>query len=663
MESESEIKEYNSDIETLFIQFMLSNHELYVRCSGILQDTFFDNTQNRDAVSMMMSHFKDYSTLPDVNQIRAVTGKSVELIPEVAAKEDRWFLKEIEYFCRYKSLRDAILMSPDLLDKGSYGEVESLVKSAVQIALVKDLGTDYYANPKERLEAIREGKGQLSTGWKDVDEKLYGGLNKGEITIFAGQCVTADTTVMAVKVLDLDEYFSQSGQHIGTEDKMICEKMKYLSQFYSVDRLMFYKEKDTELFEKLYHDMQPQEYKILDLHAKEDKWFVDSPDGLVPVLGLISKGSYNVYRTTFTDDTYVHSSGLHCFENTHGGWIAPINLVPGYALKTKEGQRIIKDVINTGIEDLVFDLVVDSENHRYYTNGVSSHNSGAGKSLFLQNLAVNWAMAGLSVVYLSLELSEKLCAMRIDAMHTGYETRDVMRNIDDVHMKIRASQQKSKGALRIKQLPNGCTSNDIRAFIKEYEIHSGRPVDAILVDYLDLMMPMSKKISAENLFVKDKYVTEELRNLAVELQIVTVSASQLNRGSYEEIEFDPSHIAGGISKVNTADNVIGIFTSAAMRDGGRYQIQFMKTRSSSGVGSKVDLSFDKKSLRIEDLDEEDEGAIAAASKGIYEQLKKKSVIREGEKLDTSTGEITKESSKSANAIEGAASLRAFLKKR
>ena len=62
--------------------------------------------------------------------------------------------------------------------------------------------------------------------------------------------------------------------------------------------------------------------------------------------------------------------------------------------------------------------------------------SGAGKSLFLQNLGVNWANAGLNVVYLSLELSEKLSCMRIDAMMTGYETRDVMRNIDDVHMKI-----------------------------------------------------------------------------------------------------------------------------------------------------------------------------------------------------------------------------------
>jgi KaiC/GvpD/RAD55 family RecA-like ATPase len=445
----SEITDYSKDIEDLFISFMMSKPDLFVRCKGILKSQYFDDKQNRDTVAFIEGYSTDFTDIPSLPQIKAVTKKTVSIMEVEAALHDTWFLREFERFCRHKALRDAILASPDLLDEGRYGEVESIIKSAVQIALVKDLGTDYYANPKERLEAI-----------------------------FAGQ-------------------------------------------------------------------------------------------------------------------------------------------------------------------------------------------SGAGKSLFLQNLAVNWAQAGLNVIYLSLELSEPLCSMRIDAMHTGFETREVMRNIDDVHIKVRASQQKTKGNLQVKQLPNGCTSNDIRAYVKEYEIYKKVKVDAILVDYLDLMMPMSTKISAENLFVKDKYVTEELRNLAVELQVVTVSASQLNRGSYEEIEFDPSHIAGGISKVNTADNVIGIFTSAAMKESGRYQIQFMKTRSSSGVGSKIDLSFNNRSLRIADLDEDDDSAIAATSNNIYEQLKKKSIVRSGEKSAPNETEATKmtQNSSKVDPLEGAAALRAFVKKR
>jgi len=152
-------------------------------------------------------------------------------------------------------------------------------------------------------------------------------------------------------------------------------------------------------------------------------------------------------------------------------------------------------------------------------------------------------------------------------------------------------------------------------------------VDFVMIDYLDLLMPVSAKVSPNDLFVKDKYVSEELRNLAVERNLLLVTASQLNRAAVEEIEFDHSHIAGGISKINTSDNVIGIFTSNAMRERGRYQIQFMKTRSSSGVGSKVDLKFNPDTLRIEDLEEGEEDANTVSTKGLVEQLKRSGAIK------------------------------------
>jgi len=121
---------------------------------------------------------------------------------------------------------------------------------------------------------------------------------------------------------------------------------------------------------------------------------------------------------------------------------------------------------------------------------------------------------------------------------------------------------------------------------------------------LDLVMPVSVKVSPTDQFVKDKYVAEELRNLAKELGLLMITASQLNRSAVEEIEFDHSHIAGGISKINTADYVFGIFTSRSMRERGKYQIQCMKSRSSTGVGQKIDLDYNIETMRISDSDSE-----------------------------------------------------------
>jgi replicative DNA helicase len=275
--------------------------------------------------------------------------------------------------------------------------------------------------------------------------------------------------------------------------------------------------------------------------------------------------------------------------------------------------------------------------------------SGAGKSLFLANLGVNFALAGLNVVYLTLELSEALVSMRIDSMITGINTRDIFRDLDDVEIKVKMVGKKS-GMLQVKYMPSGKTTNDIRAYLKEYEIKCGKRVDVLLVDYMDLIMPIGQKISAENLFVKDKFVSEELRNLAMERQCVFVTAAQLNRGAVEEVEFDHTHISGGLSKIQTADNVFGIFTSRAMRERGRYQIQLMKTRSSSGVGQKIDLAFDIETLRITDLPDDEHESSNGGNRGsasIIEGIKNRTAAREDPAEGVAVGRVraTVESSK------------------
>jgi hypothetical protein len=153
---------------------------------------------------------------------------------------------------------------------------------------------------------------------------------------------------------------------------------------------------------------------------------------------------------------------------------------------------------------------------------------------------------------------------------------------------------------------------------------------------------VSAKVSPNDLFVKDKYVSEELRNLSDELNILLVTASQLNRSAVEEIEFDHSHISGGISKINTADNVFGIFTSRAMRERGRYQIQAMKTRSSNGVGQKIDLAYDIETMRITDTGEEqgDEKITQSGASSILNQIKPRSMLSSPTSSDSDAPKVT-----------------------
>jgi hypothetical protein len=214
--------------------------------------------------------------------------------------------------------------------------------------------------------------------------------------------------------------------------------------------------------------------------------------------------------------------------------------------------------------------------------------------------------------------------MRMDSMITGIGTREILKDIDGVELRVKMAAKKA-GAVQIKYMPSGKNANDIRSYLKEYETKTHKKVDILLVDYLDLMMPISKKVNPGDLFIKDKFVSEELRNLATELGCVVVSAAQFNRVGTEEIEYEHSHIAGGISKIHTADNVFGIYSSRAMRERGKYQLQLMKTRSSSGVGQKIDLDFNVDTLKITDpeLEDDNQGSQAVVS-SVLDSIKRKS---------------------------------------
>jgi len=440
------LQEFNHEVQEIFLRLMVTNPELYTRTLNIYNPENFDK-KFRAAARLIREHADKYRALPSSLQIKATCGVSIDPVEDYQDADGQWFLDNFEAFTKRQELERAILESAKLLEKGEFGTVETLIKKAVQISLQKDMGTDYFADPRARLLALKSTNAQLSTGWVVLDDLLNGGFNRGELQLFTG-------------------------------------------------------------------------------------------------------------------------------------------------------------------------------------------GSGAGKSLFMQNLAVNYVTTGYNVIYITLELNEGLCAARIDSMMADVGSKELYQRLDDVVSRV-AEIGKTAGSFQLKYVPAQSTINDIRAYCKEWQIQSKKKIDVICLDYLDLLMPYGAKVSASDLFVKDKYVAEEARNLAKELNVIMITASQLNRSAVEETEFDHSHISGGISKIMTADNMFGIFTSRSMKERGKYQLQMMKTRSSDGVGKKCDLLYNNKTLRI--LSPASDKFGSGGSGSLIDQMVGK--IRNGE-VQGDSGEIT-----------------------
>jgi len=229
-----------------------------------------------------------------------------------------------------------------------------------------------------------------------------------------------------------------------------------------------------------------------------------------------------------------------------------------------------------------------------------SANSGGGKSIAMANIGLNFMKQGLNVLYISLELSKEMVSLRYDSMVTGISSAGWQYKISEIATKVE-SEIAGMGELFIKYMNAGSTSNDIRSYLKEFELTNGYVPDAIIVDYLDLM-GTNEFISADNVFEKDKAAAEQLRNIANDYNAFMITASQQNRGAVNQTDLNHSHIAGGISKINTTDVYVSIIMNDAMRAAGEIAFMFLKTRSSDGVGKTIYLKWNGSTLRITNPD-------------------------------------------------------------
>jgi KaiC/GvpD/RAD55 family RecA-like ATPase len=378
------------------------------------------------------------------------------------------------------------------------------------------------------------------------------------------------------------------------------DKLDYLLTLYSMEQIHRYCNFSNDKLDFLWNESQPKEVPIECLKDANDGvlYLVDSPDGYVPVEQWRNKGLKDVLRLKTRSNITIEASDDHLFQLVNGDWIFARDLRLDSTLLGSSGPETVISKESVG-KKIVYDIAVGHENHRYYTDNISSHNSG--KSLFLQNIALNWVETGKNVIYISLELAEDLISLRFDAMISKRGTKAVFKDIDETAFEI-ISAGRNAGKLIIKRMKEGTNCNDIRAYIKEYEIKTGVKPDAVVLDYIDLLHPNNKKIDVSNLFVKDKYTSEEFRGFLEEFQYLSATASQLNRGSVEveDGDFNQAHIAGGISKLNTADNAFAIHTNLAMKEDGIYRIIVLKGRTSDSVNQKVEFGYNNRTMRITD---------------------------------------------------------------
>jgi len=414
--------------QRIVLSALCNNRDLMSLCSSILKASYFDPSLKK-TVKFILEYFEKYKDVPKLQVVRAETGAVLEDIGHVSKTEMKFVADEIESFCRNRAMTEAILMGPELLQKGDFGKILSVLKDATTVGLQKDLGINYFEDPETRLKRSLIDEPKISTGIPELDDAIGGGIGRQELLLFAA-------------------------------------------------------------------------------------------------------------------------------------------------------------------------------------------NSGGGKSMTMLNVGKNLLAQGYNGIYVSLEMAESLVSKRLDSMITRIAQENLLKEMSKAAAVIENNANKM-GKFRIKRMPENRTNiNTIRSYLQQLEQSTGFVPDFIIVDYIDIM-GTTMNVSYENLFVKDKYVTEEVRSLGFDFNCMMISASQLNRTAIEADKLNHAHIQGGLSKIQTSDYVVAIKQDDLMRSTGEIILEILKSRNSRGVGKRMLLEWDPVSLTINST---------ASNKPSLELKKKSNVI-------------------------------------
>ena len=350
----------------------------------------------------------------------------------------------------------------------------------------------------------------------------------------------------------------------------------FSDQMYEVLDINFLELKYLQVFVKLIQNYR-EKFKI---HPSENIMKSVLRSELANELESVQQQLRNFYARIFNseigDSEYIKSTALDFCrkQKLKGAMLKSVKLLEN--LSFDEISQVINDALKAGADsNFGHDYIKDFEQRFEFKSrnpiktgwdeldaithqglgtgelGVVIAPTGAGKSMALVHLGAQALMNGKNVVYYTLELSETVVGSRFDSCITKVPLNDLSDFKEEIYEKIHDLE----GKLIVKEYP---TKSSSVATLKNHVdklINRGFKPDIIIVDYADLLRPIStlreKRHELETIY-------EQLRGLSQEYKCCVWTASQTNRSGLNAEVITMESISEAFNKCFVADFIFSI---------------------------------------------------------------------------------------------------------
>jgi hypothetical protein len=227
-----------------------------------------------------------------------------------------------------------------------------------------------------------------------------------------------------------------------------------------------------------------------------------------------------------------------------------------------------------------------------------------GKSFFLQKIVLQALLAGRRTAYMHLgDMSEHQIVRRLAAqaarrpfkadkrvrLPTSIESGDPPEvtyddrgfpepmSADDANKWLgKLGKKIGRGMFRVSCRPNMSTSiDDVESTITAWDRQDGWVVDALILDYIDLLAPLDGRAETRD---QIDVTWKKARGLSQKLHCAVVTASQANAGSYKTRLLSRVNFSNSKTKLAHPTATIGINQTAPEKEAQVYRLNHIATR-------------------------------------------------------------------------------------
>jgi len=231
--------------------------------------------------------------------------------------------------------------------------------------------------------------------------------------------------------------------------------------------------------------------------------------------------------------------------------------------------------------------------------------TGVGKSLFMCHVAASTLMQGKNVLYITMEMAEKKIAERIDAnlMNISLtDLHDLPRRMFE--SRIQKIQKKTQGKLIIKEYPTASAHcGHFRALHSELMLKKSFKPHIIFVDYLNICASQRFKYGNNvNSYTYIKGIAEEMRGLAVELNVPFVSATQTTRQGFTSTDIGLEDTSESFGLPATADLMFALISTEELEGLNQMLVKQLKNRyNDPTINKRFIIGVERAKMKLYDV--------------------------------------------------------------